>query len=195
MMMPKDSDVNQESSRGFGRRLFWAATLIAASVAFSLGFACAVPLAGFAAFAALTAGRSEALLLVLVVFLANQCVGFGLLHYPHTAETFIWGGVLGVVALAATWAALWTRDHLRTGRLTTMASAFLVAFVVYEGLLFAATAISGEGFEAYAGPVVARIFAINAAAFVGLLALHRIAAAVGFVDLAAGTATRGSAPT
>jgi len=192
-MMQKESDVIHGSSHGLGRRLFWAGTLIAASVAFSLGFACAVPLAGFAAFAALTTGRNEALLLVLAVFLANQCVGFGLLHYPQTTETFVWGAVLGVVALAATLGAIWTRDHLHIGRFATIGAAFLVAFVVYEGLLFAATAISGHGFEAYAMPVVARIFGINAAAFVGLLALHRLAAAVGVVDLTA--VSRGSALT
>lgn len=193
--MLKNSHLHEASNHGLARRLFWAGTLIVASIAFSLGFACAVPLAAFAAFAALTMSRTEALLLVFAVFLANQCVGFGLLHYPHTTETYIWGVVLGVVSLAATLGAVWMRDHLSDGWLMPAGAAFLAAFAVYEGLLFAATAISGQGFEAYAAPVVGRIFGLNAAAFVGLLALYRLAAAVGVVDLAAGTASRGSAPT
>jgi hypothetical protein len=40
-----------------GRRLLWIALLVVASAVFSLGFACAVPLAAFAAVAALTLSR------------------------------------------------------------------------------------------------------------------------------------------
>jgi hypothetical protein len=36
------------------RHLFWLALLVGASIAFSLGFACAIPFAAFAAAAALT---------------------------------------------------------------------------------------------------------------------------------------------
>ena len=41
------------SSRATWRHLLWLVVLVGASVAFSLGFACAVPLAAFAAAAAL----------------------------------------------------------------------------------------------------------------------------------------------
>lgn len=174
-----------------GRHLLWSALLIAASVAFSLGFACAVPFAGFAAFAALTANRSEALLLVFATFLANQCVGFGLLDYPRTAETFAWGGVLGAVSLLATLAADWAIARLPAGRLMPAAAAFVSAFIAYEGLLFAATAVSGDGFAAYTPLVIARILGINLAAFVGLLALHRLAGAVGLIDVTARPAASG----
>lgn len=180
--MPKDSHIISAS----WRRPLWAATLVAASLAFSLGFACAVPLAAFAAVAVLTANRSEALFLIIAVFLANQCVGFGLLHYPWTAETFAWGGVLGFVAIAAVFGAGWAGNHLHSlGPILVAGTAFLTAFAIYEGLLLVATAISGSGFEAYTVPIIARIFAINATAFLALLALRRLMVSAGVADLAA----------
>ena len=58
------------------RRPLWIALLVGASVAFTLGFACATSLAAFAAIAALSMPRKDALLLIGLVWLANQAVGF-----------------------------------------------------------------------------------------------------------------------
>lgn len=166
-----------------GAPLLWGLALVAVSVAFSLGLACAVPLAAFAAIAVLTGNRAEALFLIAAVFLTNQCIGFGLLHYPLTVDTFAWGGVLGLVSVAAVFGAEWARDRLSgMGRVLSACAVFLAAFALYEGLLFLATAISGSGFEAYTASVVARVFFINAAAFAGLLVLHRLAIAVGLAN-------------
>jgi len=84
------------------RHPLWLALLVAASVVFSLGLACAAPFTAFGAAAALTLSRRDALVLVMSVWLANQLVGFTLLHYPWTANAFAWGGALGVVAVLAT---------------------------------------------------------------------------------------------
>ncbi|HWX14176.1 MAG TPA: hypothetical protein VNY06_04850 [Methylocella sp.] len=65
------------------RRLFWMGSLILLSVAFSLGFSCAVPLAPFATIGALT-------VLIGAVWLANQMTGFALLHYPLERTAFAW---------------------------------------------------------------------------------------------------------
>ena len=73
------------------RQLLWLAPLIGASVAFSLGLACATPFAAFAAAAALTLSRRDAYVLILSVWLANQFVGFTVLSYPWTASTLAWG--------------------------------------------------------------------------------------------------------
>ena len=89
------------------RCLVWLGLLISASVAFSLGLACATPFAAFAAAAALTLSRRDALVLVTSVWFANQVVGFTALHYPWTANTFAWGIALGVVAVLATLAGQW----------------------------------------------------------------------------------------
>jgi len=162
------------------RRPVWIALLVVASAAFTLGFACAAPFAAFAAVAALTMSRREALLLVGLVWLANQGVGFSLLHYPWTADCLGWGAGLGAVALLATLAAeLGAKRSSSLPKPVSSIAAFLSAFAAYEGLLFAASFILQSGVENYAPSVVARIFAINAAAFVALLAAERLGASIG----------------
>ena len=162
------------------RRALWLTILVAASVAFSLGFACAVPFAAFGATVALTLERREGIWLTVALWLVNQVVGFTVLGYPWTAETFVWGAVLGLVAVAATLAAQATTHWLRErDRAIVVLAAFAVAFVVYEGALFAVSASLLGGTENYAPQIVVRILEINAAAFVGLLVLNRLAARVG----------------
>ena len=158
----------------------WLGLLVGASVVFSLGLACAAPLAAFAAAAALSLSRRDVLLLILLVSLANQLVGFTVLHYPLTASTFAWGVVLGAVAVLATLAGQWIADRLVGGRRAVVAMAtFLIAFAVYEAALFTVSATLLGGTEIYTAAIQGRIFAINAAAFVGLLVLNHLAASVG----------------
>jgi hypothetical protein len=169
------------SSRATWRHLLWLVVLVGASVAFSLGFACAVPLAAFAAAAALTLSRHDALVLIVAVWLANQLVGFTVLDYPWTASTFAWGAALGTVAILAALAGQWTARHsMGTGRAVSYMATFLVAFAVYEAALFAVSATLLGGTEIYTAAIQGRILAVNAAAFVGLLVLHRLAVSAGF---------------
>ena len=165
------------------RHLLWLALLVAASAAFSLGFACAVPLAAFASAAALTLSRADALVLILLVWLANQLVGFCVLSYPWTVSTFAWGIVLGVVAVLATLVSQWTAARLaESARALGFTVTFLVAFAVYEAALYVVSATLLGGTEVFTGEILGRILAINAAAFVGLLALNRLAISVGLVS-------------
>jgi hypothetical protein len=158
------------------RRPIWIALLAAASAAFSLGFACATPFAAFAAIAALTMTRRDALLLVGLVWLVNQAVGFRVLHYPLTPDCF---AGLGIVALLATLGAEWTAARFNPlGRLAS-AMAFLAAFVIYEGLLFLTSIIVQSGVADYTAAIVGRIFAINTVAFIGLLVVNRIGVSAG----------------
>jgi hypothetical protein len=60
----------------------------------------------------------------------------------------------------------------------------LVAFALYEILLFTATAVLPSGAGAFALPVVGRIFGINLVALAGLLVLHRLAIAIGLLATA-----------
>jgi hypothetical protein len=164
------------------RHPLWLALLVAASVAFSLGFACAVPLAAFAAAPALTLPRADALVLVLLVWLANQLVGFSVLGYPWTVDTFAWGVVLGAVAVLATLVSQWTAARLaETARALSFTLTFLIAFAVYEAALLVVSATLLGGTEIFTGEIQGRILVINAAAFVGLLALNRLAISVGLV--------------
>jgi hypothetical protein len=164
------------------RRLLWLALLVLASVAFTLGFACAVPLAAFAAAAALTLSLADALALILLVWLANQLVGFGVLGYPWTLSTFAWGIALGVIAVAATLVSHWTAGRLgEATRVFKLAATFLAAFALYEALLLLVSAALLGGMEVFTGEIQGRILAINGAAFIGLLALNRVAISVGLV--------------
>lgn len=171
-----------------GRHALWLALLVASSIAFSLGFACAVPFAAFGAVTALTLSRRDALLLTGAAWLANQLVGFAILGYPWTASTFAWGVALGIVAVLATWASqLIVRRLDGHSLIVVLLAAFLGAFVVYEGGLFIVAATLLGGVEDFVPAIVIRILEINAAAFVGLLALNRLGAAIG---LASKPATR-----
>jgi hypothetical protein len=164
------------------RQAFWLLLLIAASLAFGLGFGCAVPFAAFGAVAALTMGRWRALSLVVAIWLANQLVGFGILGYPWTADAAAWGAALGIVALlaalAAQWAVRYAGGH---GAIAASAAAFGAAFVVFEGGLYLVAAALLGGTADYTNAVVTRILEINLAGFVGLLVLNRLAVAGGLV--------------
>src|SRR5438067_7513382 len=163
------------------RHGLWLAMLVGASVAFTLGLACAVPLAAFAAAAALTLSRWDALVLVVAVWLANQLVGFLVLDYPWSAATFAWGVALGAVAVLATLAGQQiVRRATGTGRAVGYTVTFLVAFAVYEAALYAISATLLGGTEIYTVAIQGWIFAVNAVAFAGLLVLHRLAVSIGF---------------
>ncbi len=164
------------------RRPLWVAVLVLASVVFSLGFACAVPLAAFAAIAVLTLSRRDAFALVGAVWLANQIAGFAVHHYPVTASTLAWGATLGAVALLSTLAAQWVKDHLARSHMVAAIAAFLAAFAVYEGSLFAISLALANGVSDYAPSIVGRIFAINTAAFATLFLVHRLGVFAGLAQ-------------
>src|SRR6516165_11737164 len=105
--MKRPAEIGSLSVPRDWRHPLWLGLLVGASVIFSLGLACAVPLAAYAAAAALSLSRRDALLLILLVWAANQLVGFTLLAYPWTASTFAWGATLGIVAVHATFAGQW----------------------------------------------------------------------------------------
>jgi hypothetical protein len=162
------------------RQPLWIALLVVASIAFSFAFTCATPFAAFAAAAALTLPRREAWLPVGAVWLANQIVGFAFLHYPWTADTLAWGLVLGIVPIFATVACQAISCHLHGQAMpVVLVATFLGAFVLYQAGLFAVAATWLGGIEDFTPAIVARIFAINAGAFIGLLVLHRLGTAIG----------------
>lgn len=169
------------STPDLARHLLWLSLLVAASVAFSFGFACAAPFAAFGAATASTLGTRDALVLTVALWLANQIVGFSLLGYPWDGTTLLWGGVLGVVALLSTTAARITSVHFaHMPRSVALALSFAAAFVAYEGSLYAISAAWLGGTEDFAAPIVAYIAALNVLAFLGLLILERLGRMLGF---------------
>ena len=166
---------------GWGHQL-WLALLVAASAAFSFVFACATPFAAFGAAAALTLSRRDALRLTVAVWLANQVLGYAVLKYPWTANSFAWGAVLGAAAVLTTVGARRMARRLagRSDGVRALAT-LLAAFMVYEGVLFAVAMAWLGGTESFTLPIVGRIFAVNVVALIGLYVLHRVGVAVGLV--------------
>jgi hypothetical protein len=160
------------------KRAAWGGILTAVTVASTLAVACGTPFAALAALAALFLPRRDAFVLIGVNWLANQAIGFGLLHYPLNWDCYRGGINLCIAAVAATAASMLAQQALRKGG-TAMAiiGSFAVAFITYEALLFAITPWRGGG--DFAWPVVRYILYVNAIAFVGLLLLQAAAMAAG----------------
>jgi hypothetical protein len=171
------------SNRGRWRHQLWLALLVLATVGFSLVFACAVPFAGLGVAAALTLSRRDALGVTLAVWLANQLVGYLILDYPRTANSFAWGAVLGVTVLMTTLVARWTGLRLQTaGSVLSGLVALLAAFTFFEVVLLAVAIAGLGGTSTFAPALVGRILGVNVIALAGLSILNRIGAAVGLRD-------------
>jgi hypothetical protein len=157
------------------QRTSWLVFMIAASVALSLGFACATPLAAFGAMSALSLDRRNAVLFTGAVWFANQAVGYSILGYPLTANSIAWGAVIGVAAILGVLGAHWCALRLAEGsRVAATVAAFVAAFVVYEVALFAAAVMVLGGTEAFTLAIVGRIFETNSVAMTGLVLINHI---------------------
>ena len=163
------------------RAALWPVLLIAATVACSLHFACAVPLAALAAITALTVRRQAVLPVVGAIWLSNQLVGFLVLDYPWTADCLYWGVAMGVATILAALAAQFVRGRLAHSWSKTMPLlAIGAAIVVFElSLLVTSVAVLGGGTRDFTMSIMAYVLMINAAAFAGLLALHRVGSSCG----------------
>ena len=94
------------------RHHLWLATLVVATFAFTLVFACAAPFAAFGAAAALTLSRRDALVVTVALWLANQLTGFLVLEYPWTLNSLAWGPAIGIAAVLGTVSAQSTARRL-----------------------------------------------------------------------------------
>ena len=160
------------------RRPVWVLLLVAASVVFSFGLACAMPFVALCAVAACTLPRRDAFAVAGMAWLANQVVGFGFLHYPWTANCLAQGVAIGLSAILCTLVARGVRRQAGGRPLVGWVGAFVVAFVAFEAGL-AAAAVGLGGLEDFTPRIVASIFGINAVAWVGLFALSWSGARVG----------------
>ena len=171
----------QQSDTQLAKRFAWGGILTVLTVASTLAVACGTPFAALATLAALFLPRRDAFALIAVNWVANQAIGFGLLHYPLNWDCYRGGIDLGIAALLSTMAAMLAQRALRSVAATVRAiGSFAVAFVAYEGALFL---LSPAGSRAdFAAPVVWYIFCVNAVALVALLLLQTTAAALGFIS-------------
>ena len=183
----------QQPDTQLAKRFAWGGILTVLTVASTLAVACGTPFAALATLAALFLPRRDAFALIAVNWLANQAIGFGLLHYPLNWDCYRGGIDLAIAALLSTMAAILAQRSLRNVATPLRAiGSFALAFLAYEGTLFA---ISPSGSRAdFAASVVLYIFYVNAVAFVALLLLQTAAAALGFSANPSGASTR-NAPT
>ena len=103
-------------------------------------------------------------------------------RYPRTANSFAWGVILGAGAYVALLAAQALADRLRDrGAVLAGGLAFAGAFVAYEAVLVAATAVLASGSEAFSLPIVGWVLRVNLLSLAGLLILYRLAVWIGLV--------------
>ncbi|MBB4195917.1 hypothetical protein GGE45_005963 [Rhizobium aethiopicum] len=159
-----------------GFAIAWVTVIAGASVALSLLFACVTPFVALAAVSAVVLPRKMAIMAVLLAWLANQTVGYLILGYPQTFDSFAWGLAIGIAAYGSLVASLGVL-RLKASLAVTMAGAFIAGFVAYETVLFAATVVLPSGDGAFSAAVVAEVFLINSLAAIGLICLHAGAAA------------------
>jgi hypothetical protein len=165
------------------RRAGWMVILTAATIASSLVFACATPFVALATLAALCMNRRDAFIVTGLTWVANQAVGYGFLHYPHTWDSFAWGIAIGVAAMIATALAVEVGSVLRRfGWLLTVLASFTAAFAGYEITLYTVTAVLPSDASAFSVAVVFYILKVNVVALGGLLALQYIGAWTGLAQ-------------
>ena len=112
--------------------------------------------------------------------MANQAIGYRLLDYPRTVNSFSWGLAIGAAAVLSTVVALLIVSRLQTARGVTQAVVALAGtFAAYEAALFVVAVAGLGGTGSFSAPIVGRILVINVAALAGLAVLYRVGAAVG----------------
>jgi hypothetical protein len=158
----------------------WIGIVTVASILFSLALACASPIAAIAAIAGTRMRLASAVALTVIAWLANQLVGYLVLGYPVTADSFAWGAVIGLAAVAAVVVVAFASRRLASAW-SRLAGSFVLAFVTYELVLYAATAVLPSGHEAFSRAVIGQILLTNLAGLAGLILLHRAATAVGLI--------------
>jgi hypothetical protein len=158
--------------------------LIAASAALTIVFTCITPFAAFAVIGAISLSRWNAVGLTVVLWLANQAVGYRVLHYPWTARSFAWGVAIGGAAVIGTLAAHWTVARLGAFRSSVQAlGAFVPAFALYQLTLYAVAISILGGAGAFVPEIVGRVFLVNGVTLVCLDGLNQLVAAARYSTL------------
>jgi hypothetical protein len=160
------------------RRWAWIGLLGGASIGFSLVFACATPFVALVTLAASTMSRRDAFIVTGAVWLANQAVGYGILDYPRTFDSYAWGVAIGVAVLLSLLTARAIGEQFEQPIVST-GIAFLSAFAVYELALYAASFWLSSSDTAFSWATVGYILQVNALGLASLIVLKFVAAGVG----------------
>ncbi len=149
----------------------WAGVMATSSVLGSLALACIFPFAAFATLLAATLPFRKAILWIGAAWLANQLIGYLLLGYPQTANSFGHGLAIGATAMATLWVAKKVLDLRSDRSLVTLGLAFGAAFVAFEALLLVAALFLG-GVQNFVPSIVWMIAQNDILWFLGLGLLY-----------------------
>ena len=163
-----------------GASALWVALLTAASTATTLALACATPFPALAALAAVHMRRRDGVALMLLAWLASQCVGFFLLGYPRDGSTLAWGFALGTAAVGSALASYATLRALPYRSVAARLSlAYAAGFTAFKAIILGWALVLGGLHTAMAPDLLAEQFVRNGAILIGLYALYRALVAVG----------------
>ncbi len=153
------------------RSTIWPASLGMGTVLGSFALACVFPFAAFAALAALTMTRANALMLILAVWAVNQAVGFFLLSFPWDAQAMGHGISMLVTTLIACGVARFAADRAGSNDIVRAITALVSAFIVYQ-LLLRGYAQFGGGAENFSAEIIRDVAVNDALWFAGLMGLR-----------------------
>ena len=107
-------------------------------------------------------------------------MGYGILDYPRTFDSYAWGVAIGLAVLLALVVARAVGERFeRSGPFVATGLAFLSALAVYELALYAASFWLSSDDTAFSWPIVGYILQVNALGLGGLILLKLVAASVG----------------
>jgi hypothetical protein len=162
-------------------RAVWMALIVIAGSGLSLVYACATPFAALATLAALKIDKRDTALVVGLVWLANQVIGYGFLGYPRTWDSLAWGGAIGVAAGMALLAAMALALAPRRKGPFAISLPFVGAFTAYEFSLYLASFVLPTEAGAFSLSVVRQIFVTNAVVLAALVIAHWLASLMGLM--------------
>jgi hypothetical protein len=156
----------------------WVMILTLAAIGSTFALSCVTPFAALAVALAGTVGLRASLRIMIVVWFANQVMGFGFFHFPHTANTYLWGVAIGGAALVTTIVTSVVMKYA-SSRATPfrLGVALLLSFGAYEMTLLGAAVFLG-GLETFEPAIFAQLAFINAVSLVGMVVLNEVAAAL-----------------
>ncbi|CAO1652907.1 hypothetical protein [Parasphingorhabdus sp. NYA22] len=151
----------------------WAGVLATSSVLGSLALACIFPFAAIATLLAATLPFRKAAVWMGAVWFANQLVGYLILGYPQTANSFGHGLAMGVTAMATLGVA--KMIFTLRGNQSPVSSLLALggAFVAFEALLYVAALYLG-GVANFAPSIVWMIAQNDILWFAGLGVLYLV---------------------
>jgi hypothetical protein len=152
---------------------FLPVVLVGISAVSSWEFACITPFVAFAVAAGYALSARAAVLTVMAIWLVNQAIGFGVLGYPWTLDTILWGFAIGAAALLAAVLACATLRLALRNNVTAIGAAFVLALAAYEGGLFLVTFALG-GQDAFTPAIVGHVALLNLGWTVGLVGTYEI---------------------